>query len=32
MGESAGNPAAADDTATQRGEGFDFGDEGHGMS
>ncbi|MNN24771.1 hypothetical protein D3C81_1382130 [compost metagenome] len=31
MGEGAGHPAAADDTAAQGGEGFDFGDEAHGQ-
>jgi hypothetical protein len=30
MGEGAGHPAAADDTAAQGGEGLDFGNEGHG--
>ncbi|MNL38024.1 hypothetical protein D3C87_1602040 [compost metagenome] len=30
VGEGAGDPAAADDTAAEGGEGFDFGDKGHG--
>ncbi|MNN71937.1 hypothetical protein D3C81_1879250 [compost metagenome] len=29
VGKGAGNPAAADYAATQRGEGLDLGDEGH---
>ncbi|MNN16644.1 hypothetical protein D3C81_1297920 [compost metagenome] len=30
VGEGAGYPTAADDTAAQRGEGFDIGDKAHG--
>ena len=31
MGEGAGNPAAADDSAAQGGEGVDVGNVGHGL-
>jgi hypothetical protein len=30
VGEGAGHPAAADDTAAEGGEGFDLGDKAHG--
>ncbi|BDB22386.1 hypothetical protein cym2001_57510 [Pseudomonas sp. CYM-20-01] len=30
MGQGAGHPAAADDTAAEGGEGFDFSDKAHG--